>query len=200
MFQNTYELRDLWDNKSTQLRIKGQPEYVDVYSAPNAIDSAFLGPTLWDDLLTISDLEDINLEEFSPSVLESHLSTSDSECAFADNLKYGYTVLSDVSDLKQPAGASVNKASWPDAEHKTPGATKCSEIPSAAASIKSKVSFQSSCLRTCGILIILCVRYWIFFFLLSLSCLFICVKDGLLARSLFICCLFRSASSKRFSD
>ncbi|KAF7232951.1 hypothetical protein EG68_11504 [Paragonimus skrjabini miyazakii] len=139
MFQNTYELRDLWDNKSAQLRNKGQPECdVNVYSAPNTIDSAFLGPTLWDDLLTISDLEDINLEDFSPSVLESHLSTSDSECAFADNLKSGYAVLSDATDLKQSAGASANKASWSDAEYKTPGATKCSEIPSAAASIKNK--------------------------------------------------------------
>ncbi|KAF8568847.1 hypothetical protein P879_07901 [Paragonimus westermani] len=139
MFQNTYELRDLWDNKSAQLRSKGQPECgVNVYPAPDAIDSAFLGPTLWDDLLTISDLEDINLEEFSPSVLESHLSTSGSECAFAGNLRPEYAVLSDVNDLKQLAGTSANKASRPDAEYETPGATKCSEPPSASASVKKK--------------------------------------------------------------
>ncbi|KAF6772698.1 hypothetical protein AHF37_08611 [Paragonimus kellicotti] len=183
MFQNTYELRDLWDNKSAQLRNKSQPECdVNVYPAPNAIDSAFLGPTLWDDLLTISDLEDINLEEFSPSVLESHLSTSDSLCTSTDNLKSGYAVLSDVNYLKQPTGASAYKGSWPDelllwtvpADYKTARATKCSEIPSAVASVKNKVSLHSLCLHSCGIPIILCSLLDFFSFQsVYLACLFL---------------------------
>lgn len=71
MFNETYELKDLWDTKNAELRNKCLELDENGCGLISDIrDSAFIGPVLWEESLTISDLDNINLEEFSPRILE----------------------------------------------------------------------------------------------------------------------------------
>ncbi|CAL8097838.1 unnamed protein product [Calicophoron daubneyi] len=74
MFNDLYQLKDLFDNKSEKLRVKSLRSQDE--RTTYTTDSAFLGPTLWDDCLTISDLDDIVLDEFSPPSFTSSAAES----------------------------------------------------------------------------------------------------------------------------
>ncbi|TGZ61516.1 hypothetical protein CRM22_007941 [Opisthorchis felineus] len=71
MFEDSSGLRELFDTKTAQLKSKAlyDCDYPCSGVLPT-VNSTFLGPILWEDTLPISDLDTINLEEFSPELLE----------------------------------------------------------------------------------------------------------------------------------
>ncbi|KAG5450015.1 Hepatic leukemia factor [Clonorchis sinensis] len=77
MFEDSSGLRELFDTKTAQLKSKALYDCDFPYSGViPTVNSTFLGPILWEDTLPISDLDTINLEEFSPELLERSASVA----------------------------------------------------------------------------------------------------------------------------
>ncbi|CAH8536279.1 unnamed protein product [Dicrocoelium dendriticum] len=69
MFNDSYSLGHLWSARNTHWKSDMSKDYgVGLSNCP--IDSAFMGPNLWNESFMISDLDNIKLDEFSSNIPE----------------------------------------------------------------------------------------------------------------------------------